>query len=85
MYSMKKAFLECVVVELVYKLDKKTTTSVRLLKYDSIFLHKHIYTLYMDTNTDHFTTLALHVRGHKVKKQTNKQSINLSTTDKENV
>ena len=39
----------------------------RSLKYDSkIFLvHKHIY-IYVDTNTDHFTPLALHVRGNSL-------------------
>ena len=37
----------------------------RSLKYDSnfFFVHKHINILYMDTNTDHFTPLALRVRG----------------------
>ena len=36
------------------------------LKYDSIFFvrkHINIYYMYMDTNTDHFTSLALLVRG----------------------
>ena len=35
------------------------------LKYDSniFFIHKHIY-IYMDTTVDHFTPLALHVRGN---------------------
>ena len=42
----------------------------RSLKYDSniFFVHKHIYTLYiyiyMVTTTDHFTPLALRVRGN---------------------
>ena len=37
----------------------------RSLKYDSniFFVHKHIY-IYMDTTTDHFTQLALRVRGN---------------------
>ena len=37
----------------------------RSLKYDSniFFVHKHIYN-YMDTTTDHFTPLALRVRGN---------------------
>ena len=37
----------------------------RSLKYDSniFFDHKHIY-VYMDTTTDHFTQLALRVRGN---------------------
>ena len=36
----------------------------RSLKYDSniFFVHKHIY-IYQDTTTDHFTPLALRVRG----------------------
>ena len=37
----------------------------RSLKYDSnIFSFTNIY-IYMDTTTDHFTPLALHVRGNK--------------------
>ena len=38
----------------------------RSLKYDSniFFDHRYIY-IYMDTTTDHFTPLALHVRGNK--------------------
>ena len=39
----------------------------KVLKYDSnfFFVHKHIYNIYiyMDTTTDHFTPLALRVRG----------------------
>ena len=37
----------------------------RSLKYDSnfFFVHKHIY-IYQDTTTDHFTPLALRVRGN---------------------
>ena len=37
----------------------------RSLKYDSNFFfnHRHIY-IYMDTTTDHFTPLALRVRGN---------------------
>ena len=40
----------------------------RSLKYDSnfFFVHKHI-NIYMDTSPDHFTTLALRVRGKKLK------------------
>ena len=42
----------------------------RSLKYDSNFFfdHRHIYIyiyIYMDTTTDHFTPLALRVRGNK--------------------
>ena len=43
-------------------------TVSRSLKYDSNFwgVHKHIYKhVYMNTNTDHFTQLVLHVRGNK--------------------
>ena len=38
----------------------------RSLKYDSniFFVHRHIY-IYMDTTVDHFTPLALRVRGTK--------------------
>ena len=38
----------------------------RSLKYDSKFFfdHRHIYILYMDTTVDHFTLLALRVRGN---------------------
>ena len=38
----------------------------RSLKYDSnvFFVHRHIY-IYMDTTVDHFTPLALRVRGNK--------------------
>ena len=43
----------------------------RSLKYDSniFFVHRHIYIyiyVYMDTTVDHFTPLALRVRGKKV-------------------
>ena len=39
----------------------------RSLKYDSniFFVHKHIY-IYMDTTVDHFTPLALRVRGNNL-------------------
>ena len=39
----------------------------RSLKYDSNFFfdHRHIY-IYMDTTVDHFTPLALRVRGKKI-------------------
>ena len=39
----------------------------RSLKYDSniFFVHKHIQYIYMDTTVDHFTPLALRVRGNK--------------------
>ena len=37
----------------------------RYLKYDSnIFLSINIYYIYMDTTTNHFTPLALRVRGN---------------------
>ena len=58
-------------LELVYKFDenvlpRKFEKVSQSLKYDSIFflVHKHI--IYMDTNTNHFTPLALRVRGNKV-------------------
>ena len=43
----------------------------RSLKYDSniFFVHRHIYIyiyIYMDSTVDHFTPLALHVRGNKL-------------------
>ena len=44
-YSMRKVFMECAVVELVYKFDEKSYREClkRSLKYDSIFfVHKHI-------------------------------------------
>ena len=47
----------------------------RSLKYDSNFFfdHRHIY-IYMDTTVDHFTPLALRVRGNKqIKTTTTKQ------------
>ena len=53
-------------VELVYKFDKKSYCEClkkvsRSLKYSNIFfVHKH-----MDTSPDHFTPLALRVRGNK--------------------
>ena len=39
----------------------------RSLKYDAnfFFVHKHIYIYIMDTTTDHFTPLALRMRGNK--------------------
>ena len=68
---MRRAFLERAVVELVYKFDEKVLLSMfekvsRSLKYDSniFFVYKHIY-IYMDTTVDHFTPLALRVRGKK--------------------
>ena len=70
---MRRAFLERAVVELVYKFDEKFyllsmfEKVSRSLKYDSnIFIvHKHIY--YMDTTVDHFTPLALCVRGNNMR------------------
>ena len=65
---MRKAFLEKAVVELVYKFDEKSyrecekvSRSLKYVRFKIIFVHKHIY-IYMDTNTDHFTPLVLHVR-----------------------
>ena len=56
-------------VELVYKFDEKFEKVSRSLKYDAnFFLFTNIYIyiyIYMDTTTDHFTPLALRVRGNK--------------------
>ena len=57
-------------IELVYKFDEKSYR--RCLKSESIakvrfkFLESTniMYKIYMDTNTDHFTPLMLHVRGN---------------------
>ena len=47
------------------------------LKYDSniLLVHKYIY-IYMDTNTDHFTPLALRVQGNKMKRTTSEEECN---------
>ena len=81
-YSTRRAFLERAVVELVYKFDEKSYCVClvsRSLKYDSNFflstnIH-YVYTIiyYMDTTTDHFTPLALRVRGNKGRKHGNKK------------
>ena len=63
-YSMRKAFLERVVVELVYKFEEKSPIFekvCRSLKYDSKKkIGPQTYTC-MDDNIDHFTLLVMRV------------------------
>ena len=65
---MGKVFLERGVVELVYKFDEKSYRECLKRWVDrsstiQFFFCPQTYS-YMDTNTDHFTPLALHVRGN---------------------
>ena len=60
-YSMRKVFLEKAMVQSINLTRSPIGKVSRSLKYYSIFLSTNI-PIYMDTNTDHFTPLALWVK-----------------------
>ena len=67
---MRKVFLEKAVLEPVYKFDEKSYReclkgkSIAKVRFN-FFLTTNIYIyIYQDTKTNHFTPLALHVRGN---------------------